>query len=309
MGTPEFAVESLRQLAENGYEIAAVVTVPDKPAGRGLKMKESAVKRFAVSQGMNVLQPANLKDAEFISELSSLNANLFVVVAFRKLPDVVWMMPEYGTFNLHASLLPDYRGAAPINHAVINGEHVTGVTTFFLNSEIDTGRIILNRLVSIGPDETAGELHDRMMITGAQLVVETVRAIEQETFNVLDQPATAKGIKPAPRIFREHCKIDWSKTAGEVHNLIRGLSPYPGAYSRMISGEQMIEVKILRSAIILTDEKLVPGEVTIADRNRLLVSCSDYFIEILQLQASGKKEMRASDFLRGIRNSTLFFEQ
>ncbi len=309
MGTPEFAVESLRQLAENGYEIAAVVTVPDKPAGRGLKMKESAVKRFAVSQGMNVLQPANLKDAEFISELSSLNANLFVVVAFRKLPDVVWMMPEYGTFNLHASLLPDYRGAAPINHAVINGEHVTGVTTFFLNSEIDTGRIILNRLVSIGPDETAGELHDRMMITGAQLVVETVRAIEQETFNVLDQPATAKGIKPAPRIFREHCKIDWSKTAGEVHNLIRGLSPYPGAYSRMISGEQMIEVKILRSAIIRTDEKLVPGEVTIADRNRLLVSCSDYFIEILQLQASGKKEMRASDFLRGIRNSTLFFEQ
>ncbi|MBK6967172.1 MAG: methionyl-tRNA formyltransferase [Bacteroidales bacterium] len=309
MGTPEFAVESLRQLAENGYEIAAVVTVPDKPAGRGLKMKESAVKRFAVSQGMNVLQPANLKDAEFISELSSLNANLFVVVAFRKLPDVVWMMPEYGTFNLHASLLPDYRGAAPINHAVINGEHVTGVTTFFLNSEIDTGRIILNRLVSIGPDETAGELHDRMMITGAQLVVETVRAIEQETFNVLDQPATAKGIKPAPRIFREHCKIDWSKTAGEVHNLIRGLSPYPGAYSRMISGEQMIEVKILRSAIIRTDEKLVPGEVTIADRNRLLVSCSDSYIEILQMQASGKKEMRASDFLRGIRNSTLFFEQ
>lgn len=309
MGTPEFAVESLRLLTEHGYEIAAVVTVPDKPAGRGLKMKESAVKRFAVSRGLHVLQPANLKDPEFVSALSSLNANLFVVVAFRKLPDVVWMMPELGTFNLHASLLPDYRGAAPINHAVINGEPVTGVTTFFLNSEIDTGKIILNRSVNIDPDETAGELHDRLMTAGAQLVVETVKAIEESTCNVVDQPAAVKGIKPAPRIFREHCKIDWSKTAGEVHNLIRGLSPYPGAYSRLNSGEHITEVKILRSAIIRSGVKLLPGEVTIVDKSRFLVSCSDCFIEILQLQASGKKEMRASDFLRGIRTSTLFFEQ
>ena len=308
MGTPEFAVESLRYLSENGYEIAAVVTVPDKPAGRGLKLRESAVKQFAINLGLQVLQPASLKDPEFIAALSALNANLFVVVAFRKLPDVVWMMPEYGTFNLHASLLPDYRGAAPINHAVINGESTTGVTTFFLNSEIDTGKIIMNRSVNVGPNETAGELHDRLMITGAQLVVETVKIISEGPFNTADQPATAKGIKPAPRIFREHCKIDWSKTVGEVHNLIRGLSPYPGAYSTLNISEQITEVKILRSAIISTDDKLLPGEVTIMDRYRLLVSCSDGFIEILQLQAAGKKEMMASDFLRGIHNSPLKFD-
>lgn len=308
MGTPEFAVESLRYLSENGYEIAAVVTVPDKPAGRGLKLRESAVKRFAINLGLQVLQPASLKDPDFIAALSALNANLFVVVAFRKLPDVVWMMPEYGTFNLHASLLPDYRGAAPINHAVINGESTTGVTTFFLNSEIDTGKIIMNRSVNVGPNETAGELHDRLMITGAQVVVETVKTISEGPFNVVDQPATATGIKPAPRIFREHCRIDWSKTVSEVHNLIRGLSPYPGAYSTLNISEQVTEVKILRSAIISTDDKLLPGEVTIMDRSRLLVSCSDGFIEILQLQAAGKKEMMASDFLRGIHNSPLKFD-
>ncbi|MHC1775747.1 MAG: methionyl-tRNA formyltransferase [Lentimicrobium sp.] len=309
MGTPEFAVESLRHLLENGYEISTVVTVPDKPAGRGLKLKESAVKQFAVSQGLRIMQPVSLKDPEFIGALSLLNANLFVVVAFRKLPDELWKMPEYGTFNLHASLLPDYRGAAPINHAVINGEPVTGVTTFFLNSEIDTGKIIMNRSVKIEPDETAGELHDRLMITGAQLVVETVKAISEGTCNVVDQPATVKGLKQAPRIFREHCKIDWTKTVCEVHNLIRGLSPYPGAFSRLTSGGHLTEVKILRSTIISNSEKLLPGEVKILDRARLLVSCSDGFIEILQLQAAGKKEMMASDFLRGIKTSTLFFEQ
>ncbi len=308
MGTPEFAVESLRLLIENHYKIAAVVTVPDKPAGRGLKLKESAVKLYAASLGLRVLQPSNLIDSEFINELKSLNANLFIVVAFRKLPEAVWMMPALGTFNLHASLLPNYRGAAPINHAVINGESVTGVTTFFLNSEIDTGKIIMRQSVEIGFDETAGELHDQLMVAGAKLVVETVNAIAEGSCRTEVQSGNITGLKPAPRIFRHHCKVDWSKPAFEVHNLIRGLSPHPGAYSNLKSGGHITEVKILRSVMCNSEENLQPGEVLIKEGKRLLVSCSDGFIEIIQLQASGKKAMMTNDFLRGIKSDTLHFE-
>ncbi|NTW23849.1 MAG: methionyl-tRNA formyltransferase [Lentimicrobium sp.] len=308
MGTPEFAVEPLRQLIEHNFEIAAVVTVPDKPAGRGLKLKESAVKKFAISQNLPVLQPESLKNQEFISDLQSLKANLFIVVAFRKLPDQVWMMPEFGTFNLHASLLPQYRGAAPINHAVINGEVETGVTTFFINSGIDTGKIIMNRNIKIGPDETAGDIHDRLMITGAELVVETVKAIADGSCTVIDQPNNPEDLKPAPRIFREHCQIDWKKSAVDVHNLIRGLSPYPGAYSNLITEKGPLEVKILGSTLPPTIGKTMPGEVLILNNSRMIVSCSEGEVELLEIQASGKKAMKTDEFLRGLRSDLLRFE-
>jgi methionyl-tRNA formyltransferase len=308
MGTPEFAVASLRQLIENKYDVAAVVTVPDKPAGRGLKLKESAVKSFAMTHGIPVLQPVNLKSPEFISQLKTINANLFVIVAFRKLPDEVWMMPQLGTFNLHASLLPQYRGAAPINHAVINGESMTGVTTFFLNSGIDKGRIIMNRQLSIGQDETAGELHDRLMITGAELVIETVKAISDETCKTIDQPENTDGLKPAPRIFREHCRIDWTKSTRDVHNLIRGLSPYPGAYSTLKTIKGTSEIKIIRSIISQTLSKETPGKALILDGSKLLISCTDGFIEITQLQPAGKKAMATVEFLRGNKSDILKFE-
>ncbi len=308
MGTPEFAVESLRQLIENNYEIAAVVTVPDKLAGRGLKLKESAVKHFAVLMDIPVIQPQSLKDPEFINGLKSLNANLFVVVAFRKLPEEVWRMPEFGTFNLHASLLPDYRGAAPINHAIINGETVTGVTTFFINSEIDTGEIILNQSVDIGPNQTAGELHDQLMVAGAELLLKTVKSIEEGTYRGIRQSDRIEDLRSAPRIFRQNCKINWTKPAFEVHNFIRGLSPFPGAFTNFDSAKHINEVKILRSVICNSDEKLTPGEVKIIDGNRLWVSCCDGFLEIIQLQAAGKRAMMTADFLRGIKSDYLHFE-
>ncbi len=308
MGTPEFAVEPLRQLIDHNFEIVAVVTVPDKPAGRGLKLKESAVKQFAVSRNIPVLQPESLKNPDFIIALQSLKANLFIVVAFRKLPDQVWMMPEFGTFNLHASLLPQYRGAAPINHAIINGETETGVTTFFINSGIDTGKIIMNRSIEIGPDETAGDIHDRLMITGAALVVETVKAIAEGNCKVVDQPNSLSGLKPAPRIFREHCQIDWTKPANAVHNLIRGLSPYPGAFSILTTHKGPLEVKILGSTLSPAIDKTTPGEVFILNNNRLFVSCSDGVLELLEIQASGKKAMSTAEFLRGLRSDLLCFE-
>lgn len=308
MGTPEFAVESLRHLFENNYDIAAVVTVPDKPAGRGLKLKESAVKVFAVKIGIPVIQPQSLRNPEFINGLKSLNANLFVVVAFRKLPEEVWMMPEFGTFNLHASLLPNYRGAAPINHAIINGETVTGVTTFFINSEIDTGEIILNESVDIGPDQIAGELHDQLMVAGAELVLKTVKSIEDGTCKAIRQSDKIGALRSAPRIFRQDCKINWSKPAFEVHNLIRGLSPFPGAYSKFESEKHINEVKILRSVICNSDEKLLPGEAMIIDGERLWVSCSDGYLEIIQLQPAGKRVMMTADFLRGNKSNYLHFE-
>lgn len=307
MGTPEFAVEPLRQLIDHNFEIAAVITVPDKPAGRGLKLKESAVKQFAVSQNIPVLQPESLKNPDFINSLQSLKANLFIVVAFRKLPDQVWTIPEFGTFNLHASLLPQYRGAAPINHALINGETETGVTTFFINSGIDTGKIIMNRIIEIGPEETAGDIHDRLMITGAALVVETVKAIAEGSCKVVDQPNISTGLKPAPRIFREHCQIDWTKSSKAIHNLIRGLSPYPGAFSNLTTDKGMQEVKILGSTLPPAINKTMPGEVLILNNKRLIVSCSDGVVELMEIQASGKKAMSAAEFLRGLKSDLLRF--
>ncbi|MBK6346426.1 MAG: methionyl-tRNA formyltransferase [Bacteroidales bacterium] len=307
MGTPEFAVESLKQLLEYNYEVAAVVTVPDKPAGRGLKLRESAVKSFALSHNLPVLQPERLKDQTFIDEISSFQANLFIVVAFRKLPDEIWSLPRFGTFNLHASLLPQYRGAAPINHAIINGETLSGVTTFFINSGIDTGKIILNRSVAIAPDETAGDLHDKLMVAGSSLVIETVEAIASGNCSLKDQPLVTSGLKPAPRIFREQCRIDWSKPVTEVHNLIRGLSPYPGAYSSIKTDKGLSEVKILRSLLYVGSGTETPGETVKIDSNRLLVSCADGLLEIIQLQAAGKKAMSAGEFMRGIRSDVLQF--
>ena len=307
MGTPEFAVESLRQLIEHQFDIAAVVTVPDKPAGRGLKLRESAVKNFAISHKLPVLQPERLKDPDFIAQLDSFQANLFIIVAFRKLPDEIWTMPRLGTFNLHASLLPQYRGAAPINHAIINGESISGVTTFFLNSGIDTGKIIMSRAVPIGPDETAGDLHDKLMVAGSSLVIETVEAIASGNCILKDQPPATSGLKAAPRIFREQCLIDWSKPAREVHNLIRGLSPYPGAYSVIKTDKGLSEIKILRSLIADNPEDKMPGETLKINGDRLLVSCAGGFIEILQLQAAGKKAMSAGEFLRGTRSEVLQF--
>lgn len=306
MGTPEFAVGALSTLINNNKEVVAVVTVPDKPAGRGLKLKESAVRQYALSQHLPVLQPVSLKDPAFIEELKTYTANLFVVVAFRKLPDEVWSLPDFGTFNLHASLLPDYRGAAPINHAVINGESITGVTTFFLNSEIDTGRIILNRSLEIGPDETAGELHDRLMVTGAELTLETVNAIESGNFTLTEQPMNVHPLKGAPRIFRKDCQINWNEPALKVHNLIRGLSPYPGAFSSMHTTNGTIEVKIIRSVISSFEAILLPGESVIRD-NRLYIACAGGFIEILQLQPAGKRAMETADFLRGMRSEQIRF--
>ncbi|MFH1120371.1 MAG: methionyl-tRNA formyltransferase [Bacteroidota bacterium] len=308
MGTPEFAVESLKQLIENSFEIAAVVTVPDKPAGRGLKLKESAVKSFAVSHNLPVLQPDRLQDQDFIDQLRLIRANLFIVVAFRKLPDEVWKMPDLGTFNLHASLLPQYRGAAPINHAVINGESVTGVTTFFINSGIDTGKIILSRSVDIGPDETAGELHDRLMLTGGSLVVDTVNAIAEGNCRLIDQPAFSGMLRTAPRIFREHCRIRWSESVHVVHNLIRGLSPHPGAYSVIKTEKGLSEVKILHGLIREGPASKMPGEALILNEGKLLVSCTNGYIEILRVQLAGKRAMTATEFLRGLKSAYIQFE-
>jgi len=308
MGTPDFAVESLRSLIESQFRVLAVVTVPDKPAGRGLKVKESSVKSYAVAQGIPVLQPGNLVDPIFIDQLRSFKANLFVVVAFRKLPDEVWQMPSLGTFNLHASLLPQYRGAAPINHAVMNGEQMTGVTTFFLNSGIDTGKIILNRIIEIGPDETAGELHDRLMSEGASLVIETMNAIASGNCYPKDQPSIDGPLKKAPRLFREHCRIDWNKTTNEVHNHIRGLSPYPGAWSVLKIKEQTQEIKLLRSGVADAEHKLMPGQARISEDSKLLVGCADGVIALLVVQPAGKKSMSTNEFINGLRSTELTFQ-
>lgn len=307
MGTPEFAVEALRRIVDYPFQVVAVVTVPDKPAGRGLKVKESAVKSFAVARGIPVLQPDNLREEAFIEQLQSYQANLFVVVAFRKLPDEIWSMPPLGTFNLHASLLPQYRGAAPINHAVMNGERFTGVTTFFLNSGIDTGKIILNSQLEIAPDETAGELHDRLMNKGAGLVIETIALIAGKQCLPKEQPTATSELKKAPRLFREHCRINWNQDATSVHNHIRGLSPYPGAWAVIQTGKQESEIKILKSAIATLNQSSEPGQAEITEDSRLLVACSDGFIELLMVQPAGKKSMNSREYINGLRSSELRF--
>lgn len=326
MGTPDFAVEPLRKLIDESYRVAAVVTVADKPAGRGLKLHHSPVKQFALEHNIPVLQPVKLNEPSFIEELKGYNADLYIVVAFRKLPEAVWKLPQLGCFNLHASLLPQYRGAAPINHAVINGETITGVTTFFLNDEIDTGKIIKQRVIPIGADETAGELHDKMMVIGADLVIETVDAIFNNNFTATDQSdkmeirlqgfdsiSDATGItsnkteiRKAPKIFRNDCRINWHQNASIIHNFIRGLSPYPGSYSVMTSREGDNELKVLKSIQTNVPNSAKPGNVII-DNSRLLVGCSDRYLELHTVQPSGKKAMLSADFLRGLRSEISSF--
>lgn len=298
MGTPEFAVASLRALLEAGFRVVAVVTAPDRPAGRGQKLHASPVKEFALSQGLPVLQPVKLKDPAFLEQLSELGVNLQVVVAFRMLPQEVWALPEFGTFNLHASLLPDYRGAAPINWALIKGETETGVTTFFIDEKIDTGQIIEQRKLPIGPEETAGELHDRLMALGAGLVVETARAIANGPVKTASQKHL-ESRKGAPKLFRETCRIDWNRPAREVFNLIRGLSPYPAAWSELNLDGVVLQVKIFEARETETPAKGPAGTLQVSGRS-LLVNTSDKMLELKMLQLEGKKRMPVADLLNGL---------
>ena len=299
MGTPDFAVESLKILVESNYNIVGVITAPDKPAGRGQQINKSAVKIFAEKQTIPLLQPTNLKDEHFLSELKKLNANLQIVVAFRMLPEAVWNMPVLGTFNLHASLLPQYRGAAPINWAIINGEKETGVTTFFLQHEIDTGNIILQEKVSISENETAGELHDKLMLLGAELVLKTVQQIEHNSINPQPQN-TNQSLKLAYKIFKPFCKIDWNKPINEIHNHIRGLSPYPTAFTffKHKQSNKVISCKVFKSNLLNEKHKLKMGTI-VATKNELKIAVDEGFISILELQPEGKKRMNVTDFLNG----------
>lgn len=298
MGTPEFAVASLDALINAGCNIVGVVTAPDKPAGRGMKLTQSAVKKYAVEHNLKVLQPEKLKAQNFIDELKKLNAHLQVVVAFRMLPEAVWNIPPMGTINVHGSLLPHYRGAAPINWAVINGEKETGVTTFKLKHEIDTGDVLLQERIPIGEDETAGELHDKMKEAGAALLVRTVQGLADGSLKETPQSVMMDGeLKHAPKIFTETCKIDWNKTADEIHNLIRGLSPFPGAFTCLKN--KML--KVYRSEKEITHHSDETGKVFTDGKSYLKFACKDGYIHVSDLQLEGKKRMYVKDFLRGYR--------
>jgi methionyl-tRNA formyltransferase len=298
MGTPEFAVTILDKIVSDGYQVVGCVTVLDKPAGRGQKIHESAVKQYAVKNNLNVLQPEKLKSEDFIQKLVNLHADIFVVVAFRMLPKVVWSMPKMGTFNLHGSLLPDYRGAAPINWAVINGETETGVTTFFLNEEIDTGEIILQDRMTIGPNETAGEIHDRMMHLGANAVAQTLELLSSGTFTTRPQK-TSESIKSAPKLFRENSRIDFTKEGIAVHNFIRGLSPYPAAWTEIIHKESgnVKTLKIFNTTCEKQDLQFTSHFQR--EGKRLFLSLKGSRIEIHELQVEGKRRMSTKDFLLG----------
>lgn len=305
LGTPEFAVASLKRLVDGGYNVVGVVTMPDKPAGRGKHLRASAVKEYALEAGLPIMQPEKLKDETFVEELRGLNADLFIVIAFRMLPEVVWQMPRFGTFNLHASLLPAYRGAAPINWAVINGESKTGVTTFFLKHEIDTGDVIDREEIEIRDADNAGTVHDRLMELGAELTIKTVDRIIAG--NLSSTPQTEMGDedvrKGAPKIFKETCRIDWKRGAKDIHNLVRGLSPYPGAWSEVYAGDTaMGQMKIFETKVAenVPECELSCGEVFM-DGKRMFVGCGEGVLELLSVQAPGKKRMPTADFLRGIR--------
>lgn len=301
MGTPEFAAASLRALAEAGFNIVGVITAPDKPAGRGLKLTESAVKKYAVEKGLNILQPEKLKNPEFLAELKALHANLQVVVAFRMLPEVVWNMPELGTINLHGSLLPQYRGAAPINRAIINGEKETGVTTFKLQQQIDTGDILLQEKMLIGENDTAGELHDIMKEIGANLLVSTIKGIEDGSLQQAAQSAAIRQaggeLKHAPKFFTEDCIINWNKTCDEIYNLVRGLSPYPGAITNL----QGKILKIYKSTKEKTSPSHAAGEFVTDGKTFLKFAATDGYIHVTDVQLEGKKRIGIKDFLRGFR--------
>jgi len=296
MGTPDFAVASLDALVQANFDVVAVVTAPDRPAGRGQKLNESAVKKYAVEKHIPVLQPEKLKNAEFLETLASYKADLQVVVAFRMLPEVVWNMPPKGTINLHGSLLPQYRGAAPINHAIINGEKESGVTTFFLTHEIDTGNIILSDSVAIADNENAGDLHDKLMYIGAKLLVKTLKAIEAG--EVSEQPQPQSGdLKHAPKIFKDDCKIDWNNQAQTIYNLIRGLSPYPTAFTFLNDKT----LKVFKAEIEDKEPGIVAGGFLTDGKTYLKFAAKDGFIKLLDIQYEGKKRMLIEDFLRGMR--------
>lgn len=301
MGTPEFAVASLDALVKAGCNIVAVITAPDKPAGRGMKLNESAVKKYAAEHDLNILQPEKLKSPEFLDQLQSLNADLQIVVAFRMLPEAVWNMPPLGTVNLHGSLLPQYRGAAPINWAVINGEKETGVTTFKLKHEIDTGDILLQERFAIGENDTAGEVHDRMKEIGANLLVKTVQGLAGNSLKEVAQTPSDRpgltGLKHAPKIFTETCKINFSKPVEEVHNLIRGLSPFPGAFTFLNSKT----LKIYKSEKENNASVTQPGAYKTDGKTFLKFACADGYVWVKELQMEGKKKMLVEDFLRGYR--------
>lgn len=305
-GTPEFAVESLRAIHEGGYNVVAAVTPPDRPAGRGKHLTAPAVKEYALSVGIPVLQPERLKDEAFVNELRALQADLFVVIAFRMLPEVVWTMPPLGTFNLHASLLPRYRGAAPINWAVINGDKTTGVTTFFLKHEIDTGDVISRREIEITDADNAGTVHDRLMAIGAELTLDTIRHIAAGDLTATPQSELEQGVEPtpAPKIFKDTCHINWAEPVVKVRNLIRGLSPYPAAWTALeADGVEAGTMKIFETVAAQRPAK-APGTVEPED-GHLYVHCADGAIEVLSLQAQGKKRMTTAEYLRGNRATTL----
>jgi len=300
MGTPEFAVASLDILVQNNYEIVAVVTVPDKPAGRGQQLQQSAVKKYALEKGLTILQPEKLKDEAFINELKELKADLQIVVAFRMLPEIVWNMPPLGTYNLHGSLLPKYRGAAPINWAVINGEIESGVTSFKLKHEIDTGNMLFQEKVPITKTTTAGELHDTLMKLGAEVILKTVKAIESGNYEL--KPQDDSQSIHAPKLFKETCKINWNNPLEKIYNLIRGLSPYPGAFTEFVDkNNQTLGVKIFISEIEETQHIQNAGDVKSDGKTFLKVSCSNGFIHIKELQMAGKKRMQIEEFLRGFK--------
>ena len=298
MGTPEFAVGILDAILKNKFEVVGVITAADKPAGRGQKIKYSAVKEYALAHDLKILQPTNLKEETFIQELKKLNANCQVVVAFRMLPEIVWKMPKFGTFNLHASLLPNYRGAAPINWAIINGEEKTGVTTFFIDDKIDTGAMILKAETTIHPTENAGTLHDRLMELGCKTVVETLEIIEKGTVQTTLQIETT-GIKEAPKLNKENCKIDWNKPTHEIFNQIRGLSPYPTAWTTIQDNNQEWMVKIYEAELINEKHWLAPGSIH-TTKKELTIAGIDGLLKITQIQFPGKKKMTAAELLNGM---------
>ena len=298
MGTPEFAVGILDTIIKNNYNVVGVITAADKPAGRGQKIKYSAVKEYALANNLPLLQPTNLKDEAFLSELKSLNANLQIVVAFRMLPKVVWEMPSLGTFNLHASLLPNYRGAAPINWAIINGETKTGVTTFFIDDKIDTGAMILSSEIEIEPTENAGQLHDRLMHLGSETVIKTLQTIETGNVATIIQEESAE-IKTAYKLNKENCKIDWTKPAATINDLIRGLSPYPAAWSFLKDKNEEVSIKIYEAKPILEAHNLEIGSL-ISTKKEIKIAVIDGYIQLLSLQLPGKKRMSVAELLNGI---------
>ena len=299
MGTPEFAVEPLKRLVDEGYNVVGVVTMPDKPAGRGQHLQESPVKKYALQEDIPLLQPEKLRDEDFLVQLKMWQADIQVVVAFRMLPEVVWNMPRLGTFNLHASLLPQYRGAAPINWAIINGEKETGVTTFFLKHEIDTGNIILQRSTPIADSDNVGTLYDRLMNMGADLVVETMERITMGDVSTIPQDDSV-AVNPAPKIFKEDCKINWNKSAVELHNFVRGLSPYPAACTEVKNDkDQVLSLKVLETEVIDQTVSEQPGTLVSDGKKQIYFATEEGYLSVKKLQLAGKKAMTTEELLRG----------